>query len=242
MSWFSQSMLKYALRKHSLNADLHIHALEDPSTGMDVDPALQARHLTDIIGSAILKGLDIIGIVSRNSMQPGYLAKQLIQQKNYDIFCLAGVEIHTQEGVHMVVFNSKRVPSSGLSIEQTCMITHRNGGIIMAIQPNRRNIQRLNKLVRTDSAPDFIEIFNDVTQGGYSKSFVDTSADPDFQLLMNSAARNAKDLDKSMIMTRVPRKFLVEKGVLQPEQGVGYKPPYLQQPNNLAFPLQQGGL
>jgi len=242
MPWFSQSMLKYALRKHSLNADLHIHALEDPSTGMDADTDIQTRHLTDIIGSAILKGLDIIGIVSRNSMQPGYLAKQLIQQKNYDVFCLSGVEVETQEGVHMVVFDSKRVPPSGLSIEQTCMITHKNGGLVMAIQPNRRNIQRLNKLVGTDSAPDFIEIFNDVTQGGYNKSFVDTSADSEFQLLMNSAARNAKDLDKSMMTTRVPRKFLVEKGILQPEQGVDYKPPYLQQPNNLAFPMQQGGI
>jgi len=229
MSWYSQYMTKEALRKHSLNSDLHIHSLEDPNTQQDVVGDMQARHLTDIIGSAIIKGLDIIGIVSRYSFQPGLLCKQIIKDKNYDILCLAGVEVESAEDIHVIVYDSKVIPKSGLPIEQICRIAHKNGGVVMAIQPSRRNIQKLNKLVNTSSSPDFIEIFNDITQGGYSKSFVDTSPEPDFQLLMNSAARNARDLDKSMMVSRIPRKFLIEKGILKQEQGVDFKPGYLKQ-------------
>lgn len=228
MPWYSQYMTKLALRKNSLNADLHIHSLENPNNGLDAPDEDQYRHLLDILGSAILKGLDIIGIVSRFSFRPGMICKQIIQEKNYDIVCLAGVEVVSEEDIHVVVYDSDVIPKSGLPIENICRIAHKHNGVVMAIQPSRRNIQKLNKLVNTSSAPDFIEIFNDITQGGYSKSFVDTSPDPGFQLTMNSAARNAKDLDTSMMLSRIPRKFLVSKGVLQPDQGTDFVPEYLQ--------------
>jgi hypothetical protein len=221
-------MTKIALRKHSLNADLHIHALEDPQTGMDMPPEVQERHLIDICGSAILKGLDIIGIVSRNSYEPGELCKKIIQEKNYDLVCLSGIEIKSAEGLQVIVYNSKKIPQPGQIIEKICRIAHKNGGVVMAIQPSRRNVQKLNKLTEGTTAPDFIEIFNDITQGGYSKSFVDTSPNPQYQLLMNSASRNARDLDKSIMMSRIPRRLLIKKGILSEDQGVNYQPSYLQ--------------
>ena len=246
MPWYSQHMMKLALRKSSLNTDLHIHALDDPNTGMNAPNDVQYRHLLDILGSAILKGLDIIGIVSRNSYNPGILCKQIIQEKGYDIICLAGVEVESLEDIHIIIYDSNVLPKPGISIEQICRIAHKNGGIVMAIQPSRRNVQKLNNLVNTNSAPDFIEIFNDITQGGYSKSFVDTSPHPDFQLMMNSAARNARDLDKSMMVSRISRKFLVEKGILTDDEGVNFTPGYLQRQEQIdqqiQFPQQNQGV
>lgn len=221
-------MLKTSLRKNSLNADFHIHSLEDPNTGEDIISELQYKHLVDIIGSAILKGLDIIGIVSRHSYNPGLLCQQIIKEKGYDLLCIPGVEVQSSEKINTIVYNSKVIPSQGLSIEDICKTAHKNGGVVMAIQPSRRNVQRLNKMIKNNGdIPDFIEIFNDITQGGYSKSFIDTDPDPDFQLLMNSASRNAKDLDISMMVSRIPRKILVEKGVLSDQEGINFVPKYL---------------
>lgn len=228
-------MTKIALRKHSLNADLHIHALEDPNTGGDAPDAIQERHLIDICGSAILKGLDIIGIVSRNSYMPGEICKRIIQNKNYDLVCLSGVEVESAEGLKVVVYNSKKIPQRGQPIDKICRVAHKNNGVVMAIQPSRRNVQKLNRLSEGTTAPDFIEIFNDITQGGYSKSFVDTSPDPQYQLLMNSAARNARDLDKSMMVSRIPRKILIKKGILLEDQGVDYQPSYIQKIDNINY-------
>lgn len=237
MSWYSSYMNRTALRKHSLNVDLHIHALEDPNSGQDAVGDAQYRHLLDILGSAVLKGLDVIGIVSRHSFEPGNMCKQIITEKNYDMVALAGVEVETIEDMQIVVYDSKVLPQPDVSTEQICRLAHRNGGVVMAIQPSRRNIQRLNKFVGTNAAPDFIEIFNDVTQGGYSKSFVDTNPDPHFQLTMNSAARNAKDLDKSVMVSRIPRKFLVSIGAITEDEGTNFTPNFLQNP-----PVpQQGG-
>lgn len=228
MSWYSQYMVKTSLRKNNLNVDFHIHALEDPNGEYDINDDIQSRHLIDIIGSAIIKGLDIIGIVSRHSYRPGELCKQIISEKKYDIMCLSGVEIETAEDIHVVVYDSKVIPNAGIPVDQVCRIAHKHGGVVMAIQPSKRNMQRLNKLAGTTGAPDFVEIFNDTTQGGYSKSFIDTNPDPRFLLLMNSAARNSRDLDKSMLVSRIPRKFLIKKGILDKDEGVDFTPEYLQ--------------
>lgn len=224
-------MERTALRKHALNADLHIHALDDAESGQDAPEEVQRPHLLDILGSAILKSLDVVGIVSRNGFWPGMLAKQIARERNYDITCLAGVEVKTAEGIHCVAYEGQTVPREGESLKAVCRRIHREGGVVMAIQPSRRNTQRMNHLAGSDDAPDFIEIFNDTTLGGYSKAFVDTGPADDFLLVMNSASRNARDLDESKMMSKIPRKVLVERGILSEDEGVGYEPPYLRRPD-----------
>lgn len=229
--WYRNTFNKTALRKHSLNVDLHIHALEDPQSNMDAYYQAQYIHINDILSSAIIKGLDIIGIVSRHSFQPGLIANQIISEKNYDIIALGGVETDTNDGYHIIIYNAKTVPNNNESYERISERAHKEGGVVMVIQPSRRNVQKMNKMVGTEKAPDFIEMFNDITQGGYSKAFVDTSPSSDFQIVMNSASRNARDLDKSVMMTRIPRKKLIEKGVIGEEEGVDFTPSYLREEN-----------
>jgi hypothetical protein len=224
--WYPR-MTREAIRKHALNADLHIHSLDDAQTGQDAAEEVQRPHLLDILGSAIVKGLDIVGIVSRNNFWPGQLAGQIAKERSYDITCLAGVEAKSAEGVHCIVYNATTVPTQGEPLTNICRRAHREGGIVMAIQPSRRNTQRMNHVAGSEAAPDMIEIFNDQTLGGYSKAFVDTGPDEAFLLVMNSAARNARDLDESKMMSKIPRKFLVERNILGDEEGVDYTPPYL---------------
>ena len=229
MSWYRMAKRRViALRKHNLNADLHIHSFEDPSSLQEGDAVSQRTHLQNICASAVLKGLDLIGIVSHSGFQPGLICKQIIKEKRYDLICLAGVEVSTSEGTNMIVFDAKTVPQNGDGFENICKRAHDEGGVVMAIQPNKRNMQKMNKVVGQPTAPDFIEVFNDITKGGYTNSFIDTSPDPEFQLMMDSASRNAGDLDKSVMMTSIPRTFLVERGVLGENDGVDYIPPYLQ--------------
>lgn len=227
--WYG--MHKFALRKHALNADLHVHALDDAQTGQDAPEEAQRPHLLDILGSAMLKGLDVVGIVSRNNYWPGMLAKQIAKEKSFDISCFAGVETESSEGIHCVVYEAKSLPVHGESLKAICRRAHSEGGVVMVIQPSRRNTQRMNHMAGSDDAPDFIEIFNDTTLGGYSKAFVDTGPAEDFLLLMNSAARNARDLDESKMMSKIPRKVLVDRGVLTEDEGVDYEPPYLRRPD-----------
>ena len=219
--------VRTALRKHNLTADFHIHSCEDPSTEQEVDARFQRPHLKSVCSSAIMKGLDLIGIVSRINYDPGIMCKQIIAESGYDLVCLAGVEVETQEGLNLVVYDARSIPQNGISFQDVCRQAHQEGGVTMAIQPNRRNMQKMNSIVGTPDAPDFIEIFNDVTKGGYSNAFVDFEPDPEFQLLMNSAARNASEIDNSVMMTSIPRKTLIELGIVSEETGTNYIPPYL---------------
>ena len=230
MSWYriAKKEIRIALRKHNLNADLHIHSYEDPNTGQEADSITQRSHLQSVCASAVLKGLDIIGIISHYGFEPGNICKQIIQEKSYDLICLSGVEIISHEGLNLIVYDAVTVPSNDEGLETICQRAHSEGGVVMAIQPNKRNMQILNKIAGQPSAPDFIEIFNDITKGGYLNAFTDSSPSPEFQLLMNSASRNSSDVDKSIMMTRIPRNFLVEKGIIEEDTGVDYVPPYLQ--------------
>jgi hypothetical protein len=229
-------MDKFALRKNQLNADLHVHAFENPNTGQDEIGPTQESHMKSIISTAILRGLDLLGIVSHNSFDPGWLCQKIIADNGYDIVAMAGMEVPSAEKIQTVVFNGRTPPTPGEPVESICQRAHSEGGTVLVVQPSRRNVQRLNKVAGTPNAPDFVEIFNDQTQGGYLRAFVDTGPDESFQLVMDSAAKNATDLADSVMMTRVPREFLVERGMLGKETGVDYEPPFLARRHE-----QQGG-
>jgi hypothetical protein len=138
------------------------------------------------------------------------------------------VEISTAEGIHSVVYDAQTIPQNGEPIEQVCQRAHQEGGSVMVIQPSKRNMQHLNKIAGKPISPDFIEMFNDMGKSGYVNTFIDVEASPEYHLIVNSAAKNPMELDRSVMMTRIPRDFLTEKGVLVKDQGVNYTPPYLE--------------
>ncbi len=76
-------------------ADLHIHTLLSPCGSLDMSPA-------NIIETAKIKGLDIIGIADHNSTQHGKLIHKLAKQNG--ILALCGAEVTTREEVHCLAF------------------------------------------------------------------------------------------------------------------------------------------
>lgn len=241
MGWYRSARAAtravYALRKHNLNVDLHIHCMADPNTGQDGAPQMQGVYMKSICGAAVMKGLDVIGIVSKNSFQPGQICQQVAYQNQYDLAVLSGIEVKSAEGVPTIVYNAKTIPTEGEPLEEICQRAHSESGIVMVIQPSKRNMQRLNSIAGTPQAPDIIELYNDMAKDGYVHTFVDVEAAPEFQLMVNSAAKSPQELDKSVMMTRIPREFFVEKGVIGSEQGTDYVPPYLRNVQPPRMPL-----
>ena len=241
MGWYRSARAAtravYALRKHNLNVDLHIHCMSDPSTGQDGAPQMQSVYMKSICGAAVMKGLDMIGVVSKVGFQPGQICQQVAYQNQYDLAVLSGVERKSAEGIPTIVYNAKTVPTDGEPIEQICQRAHSEGGLVMIIQPSKRNMQALNKVAGTPNAPDIIELYNDMAKGGYVHTFVDVEASPEFQLVVNSAAKSPQELDKSVMMTRIPREFFVDKGIIGSEQGADYVPPYLRNVQPHGMPL-----
>jgi len=232
MGWYNRAREAvrqvYALRKHNLNVDFHIHCLSNPQTGLDAESNMQSMYMRSICGSAVMKGLDVIGIVSKVSFEPGYICQRLVGEHDYDLHVMAGVEVTSVERIHTVVFDSQTVPRDGEAIDQICQRAHQEGGSVMVIQPSKRNMQHLNDIAGQPTAPDFIEMFNDMGKGGYLHTFIDVEASPEYQLVVSSAAKNPQELDRSVMMTRIPRDLLTEKGILVEGQGVNYTPPYLE--------------
>jgi PHP family Zn ribbon phosphoesterase len=76
-------------------ADLHIHSVLSPCGDLDMSP-------TRIIGEALKRNIDILGISDHNSTLHCRLMMEL--GKEAGIFILPGVEINTKEEIHCLAF------------------------------------------------------------------------------------------------------------------------------------------
>lgn len=76
-------------------ADLHNHTLLSPCGDIEMTPAL-------IVGTALKKGYDIIGITDHNSTVQGREIRRMLGDS--EPFVLCGAEITTREEVHCLAF------------------------------------------------------------------------------------------------------------------------------------------
>ena len=79
----------------SYRADLHIHTVLSPCADLEMTPR-------NIIGKAVEKGLQIIGITDHNSTLNTKVVTQLAREAG--IFVLTGAEVTTREEVHCLAF------------------------------------------------------------------------------------------------------------------------------------------
>jgi len=230
--WFRDANRRVitALRKHNLIVDLHVHAAELVSPDGNIVEApydIQVRHVYDIITSAIQKSMDVVGIVGHDSFQPGEIAKKIVQENRYDLKIFSGVEVASSEKISVIVYEAQTIPKIGESIQNICYRAHKEHGFVMAVQPYGKQVHLLNKIVNTRYAPDFVEIYNEATYGGYIKAFIDSDIDKSYTLVINSAAKTPKEFLESEMMSRVPRKKFVELGVMTEDEGVNYIPNFI---------------
>jgi 3',5'-nucleoside bisphosphate phosphatase len=79
-------------------ADLHTHTVLSPCGDLEMSPR-------NIIGAAVEKGIDIIGITDHNSTRNAQLVKRLGEEEG--VFVLTGAEVTTREEIHCLTFFEK---------------------------------------------------------------------------------------------------------------------------------------
>ena len=76
--------------------DFHIHSALSPCGSDDMTP-------NDIVGMAVLNGLDLIAVTDHNSLSnAGAVVKAALTKTGNDLIVLPGVEVSTAEEVHVV--------------------------------------------------------------------------------------------------------------------------------------------
>jgi len=218
MSWYRPPIIRTSLRKHQMRVDLRVYPgdLTKMTSANDINSALKS-----MLTSAIIKGLDMVGIVAPNSPQPGWQAIQIAKESGLDIYVAPGEDYVCGDKFHIVVYNLKEPMHLNLPIDKAIKFAHDRGGWVMAINVTKRQGQQLNNLKGTISAPDAVEIYNDVS-GGYM------DVDVEYPRFVSSASDSPNVLEKSRTYTLIHRNDMEATGLLPEGEGTEFIPKYLQ--------------
>lgn len=176
--------------------------------------------IKSILTSAIINGLDIVGVLSPDTPSVGLRAKQMAFQQQMDIVVVPGQTYICSGKEELYIYNLLKPVPRNLSIDKACGYAHDNNGFVLATNVSSKLGPTLNKLQGSKYAPDGVEIFN-AKSGGYR------DIDIDFPRFVNSGATSANDLDNSNVFTLMQRKTAQEMGLIQGDEGVDYTPKYL---------------
>ena len=176
--------------------------------------------IKSILTSAIINGLDIVGILSPDAPYVGLKAKQMAQQQQMDLVVVSGQTYKCSGKEELYIYNLLKPVPMNLSIDKACGHVHDNNGFVLATNVNSKLAITLNRLQGSKFAPDGVEIFN-AKSGGYR------DVDIDFPRFVNSGSTSANELDDSNVFTLMQRKTAQEMGFLQGDEGVDFTPKYL---------------
>ena len=176
--------------------------------------------IKSILTSAIINGLDIVGVLSPDTPIVGLRAKQMAKEQQMDIVVASGQTYICSGKEELYIYNLLNPVPRNLSIDKACGFVHDNNGFVLATNVHSKLAPTLNRLQGSKYAPDGVEIFN-AKSGGYR------DVDIDFPRFVNSGATSASDLDNSNVFTLIQRKTAQEMGFLQGDEGVDYTPKYL---------------
>lgn len=216
-SWYHIAKECTALRKNVLRVDLCVFI--DKEEAFSNEDYLNST-IKSILTSAIINGLDIVGVLSPDTPSVGLRAKQMAQQQQMDITVVSGQTYICSGKEELYIYNLLKPVPINLSIDKACGYVHDNNGFVLATNVNSKLAPTLNRLKGSKYAPDGVEIFN-AKSGGYR------DVDIDFSRFVNSGATSASDLDSSNVFTLIPRKTAQEMGLIQSEEGVDFVPKYL---------------
>ena len=176
--------------------------------------------IKSILTSAIINGLDVIGILSPDKPNVGLRAKQMSLQQQMDIVVIPGQTYICSGKEELYIYNLVKPVPKNLSIDKACGYVHDNNGFVLATNVNSKLGITLNRLQGSKFAPDGVEIFN-------AKSGAYRDIDIDFPRFLSSGATSANDLESTNVFTLMQRKTAQEMGLVQGDEGVDYTPKYL---------------
>ena len=216
-SWYHIAKECTAIRKNVLRVDLCVFI--DKEEAFSNEDYLNST-IKSILTSAIINGLDIVGILSPDAPYVGLKAKQMAQQQQMDLVVVSGQTYKCSGKEELYIYNLPKPVPMNLSIDKACGYVHDNNGFVLATNVNSKLAITLNRLQGSKFAPDGVEIFN-AKSGGYR------DVDIDFPRFVNSGSTSANELDDSNVFTLMQRKTAQEMGFLQGDEGVDFTPKYL---------------
>jgi hypothetical protein len=216
-SWYHIAKECTALRKNVLRVDLCVFI--DKEEAFSNEDYLNST-IKSILTSAIINGLDIIGVLSPETPSVGLRAKQMAQQQQMDIVVASGQTYICSGKEELYIYNLLKPVPRNLSIDRACGYVHDHNGFVLATNVHSKLAPTLNRLQGSKFAPDGVEIFN-AKSGGYR------DVDIDFPRFVNSGSTSANELDDSNVFTLMQRKTAQEMGLIQGDEGVDYTPKYL---------------
>lgn len=218
MSWYKPDIIRTSLRKHQMRVDLRVYPGDMTKIVNQND---QISALKSMLTSAIIKGLDMVGVVSPSSPAAGWEAARIAKESGLDIYVAAGEDYSCSDKFHIVVYNLKEPMHLNLDVDKAIKFAHDRGGWVMAVNVTKRQAQHLNKNKGTILAPDAIEIYNDVS-GGYM------DVDVEYPRFVSSASDSPNALEKSKTYTLIHRRDMEATGLLPEGEGSDFIPQYLQ--------------
>ena len=180
-SWYGIARECVSLRKHVLRVD--------PCVFIDEEATFTNRNVLEstvksILTAAIIKGLDVIGILSKNSSNVGWLAWQMAKQQQMDIAVLPGQTYLCTTKEELYIYKLKKPLKPGYDLGNACNEAHKLGGFVIATNLSKQKVIDLDKLQGSSYAPDAVEIYNEKAGG-----FQDLNVD--FPKFVSSASTSA---------------------------------------------------
>jgi hypothetical protein len=216
-SWYRIARECVSLRKHVLRVD--------PCVFIDEETTFSNQNVLDstiksILTAAIIKGLDVVGILSKSSARVGWMAWQMAKDQQMDIAVLPGQVYICSTKEELYIYKLKQPLKPGLDLARACEAAHKMGGFIIATNMTAQKVVDIDKLQGSLYAPDAVEIYNEKV-GGYQ------DYDIDFPKFVSSASTSGNDLEASTAFTLLPRREAEKMGLLAPNEGVDFEPKYL---------------
>jgi hypothetical protein len=215
--WYKTAKECVAIRKNVLRVDLCIFIdKEEQFANVDyLDSTIKS-----ILTSAIINGLDIVGILSEDDPSVGLKAQQMSIEQKMDIAVVPGQTYICRDKESLFIYRLTKPMPKNLTIDKACEYAHKQGGFVMATNVTKAIGQKINRLQGSLYAPDAVEVFN-AQVGGYR------DIDIDFPRFVSSGATSANELEKTNVFTLIERKNAVKMGFIHEEQGIDYEPKYL---------------
>ncbi len=216
--WYKTAKECVAIRKNVLRVDLCIFI--DKEEQFANEDYLNST-IKSLLTSAIINGLDIVGILSADDPSVGLRAQKMSFEQKMDVVVVPGQTYVCRDNESLYIYKLTKPLPKNLTIDKACEFAHKQGGFVLAANVTKAIGQKINRLQGSLFAPDGVEIFNAIV-GGYR------DIDIDFPRFISSGATSANELEENNVFTLLERKKAVEMGFIQEEQGVDYTPKYLQ--------------
>lgn len=220
-SWYKTSKVCTALRKHVLRVDLCIF-IDDEQAFTNVN--FLNSTIKSILTASIIKGLDIVGILTKDTPSIGWKAVQMAKAQQMDLVVVPGQTYICKDGESIYVYKLKKPLPPNMSLSQVCEYAHKQNGFVVMTNVKKRQVGELDKLQGSMYAPDAIEIFN-AKIGGYRDLNID------YPKIITSGATSATDLENTNVFTLLDRKTAEEMKLIAPEEGIDFIPKYLRPKN-----------